>query len=197
MREAVGDAIGRVAFRRLLQTGRAVPIWELASDLDRPVGEVEARVAALSAEGRMRLDAEGRVIGAAGLSVEPDRHRVEIAGRSFWTWCAWDLLGIFGALRADGMSRSISPWSGAPLEVRFRRGRPEPSPLVVFRPDDVYRERCQDLYREWCSNSNLFESREAAEAWSEREGMQGRILGLEEAANSAAQTWQPLTEGLP
>ncbi|HZU17239.1 MAG TPA: organomercurial lyase [Candidatus Dormibacteraeota bacterium] len=197
MPEAVGDVIGRAAFRRLLRTGRAVPIQELASDLDRPLGEVEAQVMASSTQGRMRLDAEGRVIGAAGLSVEPDRHRVEIAGRSFWTWCAWDLLGICGALRADGVSRSISPWSGTPLEVRFRHGRPEPSPLVVFRPDDGYRERCQDLYREWCSNSNLFEGREAAEAWSEREGMQGRILGLEEAANSAAQTWQPLAEGPP
>ena len=196
MPETLSDAIGRAAFRRLFRTGRAVSIRELASDLGRPVEEVEAAVVELEGAGRIRLDAGGRVMGAAGLNVEPDRHRIEIAGRGFWTWCAWDLLGIFGALRADGVGRSVSPWSGTPLEVRFRHGRPGPGSLVVFRPDDAHRERCRNLYLDWCSNSNLFESPRAARAWSEQRGLRGRVLGLEEAADLARGRWEPLTEGL-
>ncbi len=154
-------------------------------------------MAELEKGGRIRLDAEGRVMGAVGLSVEPDRHRIDLDdGRTFWTWCAWDLLGIFGALHVDGVGRSTSPWSGASLEVRFRHGRPEPGSLVVFRPDDACRDRCRNLYLEWCSNINLFESHEAAEAWSERERMPGRALGLEEAADVASGHWEPLVGGL-
>jgi len=192
----LGDAIGRVAFRRLFRTGRAVSIEELASDLGRPVEEVGAAVVELEGAVRIRLDAGGRVMGAAGLNVEPDRHRIEIAGRGFWTWCARDLLGILGALRADGVGRSVSPWSRTPLEVRFRHGRPGPGSLVVFRPDDAHRERCRNLYLDRCSNSNLFESREATEAWSRRQGMPGCLLGLAEAAPLAAARWAPLAEGL-
>ena len=32
------------------------------------------------------------VVGSAGLSVRPDRHEIEVEGREFWTWCAYDSL---------------------------------------------------------------------------------------------------------
>ncbi|HZU16592.1 MAG TPA: organomercurial lyase [Candidatus Dormibacteraeota bacterium] len=194
--EPLGGEVGRAAFRRLLRTGRRAEVRDLASDLGRPVEEVEARVAALDAEGRMRLDDAGGVVGAAGLSVVPDRHRLDLDRRTLWTWCAFDLIGIAGALRADGVGRSVSPWSGLPLEVRFRGGQPEPGPLALFRPDDAERAGCRNLYREWCSNTNLFESPEAARAWSEQRRLRGRVLGLGEAADLARGRWEPLTEGL-
>jgi hypothetical protein len=188
--------VSRVAFRRLLQAGGPAPIAVLAADLGRAKEEAEAAVAALSAEGRIRLDERGRVMGAAGLSVVPDRHRIDFGERTFWTWCANDALGIVGALRASGVAHSVSPYSGQALKVRFRLGRPQPTSIVLFRPDDDFRSRCANVYEEWCPNSNFFESREAASAWSQDHRLHGRILDLAEASGIATGRWEPLTEGL-
>ena len=157
--EVVGEDVRAAAFRRLLQSGAAVPVSELAVDLGRPAVEVGLVIDELSEGGRLRVDEQGRVVGACGLSVVVDRHQIELEGRRFWTWCAYDILGIFGALRASGLARTIDPRSGASLEVRFRDGRPEPADLVLFRPDESDLSRCTNVYEQWCPNSNLFEAR--------------------------------------
>jgi len=73
------------AFRRLLRTGTAATAEQLAADLDRSHEEVTAAVTALAGRGSLRLDEHGAVIGAGGLSVQPDRHEIELDGRRFWT----------------------------------------------------------------------------------------------------------------
>src|SRR2546426_98546 len=78
------------------------------------------------------------------------------------TWCAYDVVGIFGALRASGEARSTSPSSGTALEVHFQDGRPLAAELVLFRPDLAHLSCCRSVYDEWCPNSNFFESEEAA-----------------------------------
>ncbi len=147
---ALDSQVSRAAFRRLFTTGAAKTLSGLASDLERPEQEIGAAVEELKGEGRIRVDDPGRVVGAAGLSVVPDRHRIELAWRTFWTWCAYDILGIFGALRADGMARSASPHSSQSLEVHFHQGRPEPTSLVIFRPDDGFMSCCANVYEDWC-----------------------------------------------
>ena len=194
--EGLDGEVSRAAFRRLLRTSAAIPVADLASDLGRPEREVRVRVEELHRGGRLRLDEEGRIVGAVGLSVSPDRHRIELGGRTFWTWCAYDILGIFGALGADGSASSTSPHSGASLEVDFHRGRPEPTSLVLFRPDDGYMSCCANVYEDWCPNSNLFESREAASAWATARRLPGRVLGLAEAADLATGSWAPLVDEL-
>jgi alkylmercury lyase len=134
--------------------------------------------------------------GSAGLSIIPDRHEIELDGRRFWTWCAYDILGIVGALRADGTAHSRSPATGASLEVGFRQGRPEPTSLVLFRPDDNYKSCCANVYEDWCPNSNFFASRESASAWAAARGIPGRVMDLAEAANLATANWEPLAGGL-
>jgi alkylmercury lyase len=196
MSRALEKDVSRAAFRRLLQRGAPARVSELAADLGRPAEEIVAAVEGLNNEGRIRLDREGRVVGAAGLSIGPDRHRIDIGDRTFWTWCAYDVLGIFGALRASGAAHSTSPHSGESLEVHFRHGRPEPTTLVVFRPDDAFKSCCANVYEQWCPNSNFFESRQAASTWSKAHGMNGRVLGLTEAAELATANWEPLADGL-
>src|SRR2546422_6561781 len=39
-------------------------------------------------------DDEGRVLGFGGLAAAPMHHRLEVDGRTLWTWCAWDSLFI-------------------------------------------------------------------------------------------------------
>ncbi len=58
---ALDGAVSRAAFRRLLGTGRAVPVADLASDLDRPGREIAAVVGELNREGRIRVDDHGLV----------------------------------------------------------------------------------------------------------------------------------------
>jgi len=193
MTAAIGARLRDAAFARLLRTGAPASAGELATDLAVPVEEVESAIAALHGAGRIRLDARGHVAGSAGLSVTPDRHEIEIDGRRFWTWCAYDVLGIFGALGANGTARSSSAQGGKPLVVRFRDGRPEPSPLVMFMPDAF---GCANVYEEWCPNSNFFEDAAAAETWSTTHQLPGRMLPLAEAGVLAAREWRPLVAGL-
>src|SRR5262245_51471318 len=181
--------VSGAAFRQLLRTGTAAPISDLAAALDRPELEIESAAEKLKGEGGIHVDDQGRIVGAAGLSIGPDRHRIELGDRTFWTWCAYDILGIFGALRADGTAQSTSPDSRELLEVRFHQGRPEPMSLVLFRPDDCYKSCCASVYEDWCPNSNFFRSREAATTWAAVRGIPGRVMDLAEAADLATRNW--------
>lgn len=49
-------------------------------------------------------------------------HRVEAGGRSWFANCAWDALGIPGALHTDGAVHSRCPDCGEPLELEVRDG---------------------------------------------------------------------------
>jgi alkylmercury lyase len=180
------------AFRLLLANGRTASMQDLATELQCPADELAAIVEGLGAAGSIRIDGDGRVFGSAGLSVVPDRHRIETEGRTFWTWCAYDAVGILGALDASGRAVSRSPLTGAPIEVCFRAGRPQPDSVVLFRPHDRYRDRCANVYEEWCPNSNFFESRDAASAWVTEHRLDGHVLSLDEATDLAGQQWRPL-----
>jgi alkylmercury lyase len=190
-----GDLPGMVrveAFRQLLASGSPVEVDSLASSAACSFAELVAVLDELDVAGRIRRDDTGRVVGSSGLSVIPDRHRIELDGRKFWTWCAYDILGIFGAYRASGTAFSPSPATGETIQVRFRDGRPKVGGVVLFRPSDSYAACCTNLYEEWCPNSNLFENRNSAESWSTSRGLEGRILGLEEASVLATDEWLPL-----
>jgi alkylmercury lyase len=143
----------------------------------------------------MRIDLDGRVVGSAGLSVVPDRHRIELDGRTFWTWCAYDILGIFGATRSTGTAWSRSPATGETIQLQFAAGNVAPTGAVLFRPLDSLAASCTSVYEEWCPNSNLFEDKGAAQEWSVRHGLEGRVLNLDEASELATGEWLPLFKG--
>lgn len=67
--------------------------------------------------GLARVGSDGRVHGCLGLSVEPTRHTLEIAGRSVWVWCVWDGLFIPRVLGAAARLTSTCPVSGAPIAL--------------------------------------------------------------------------------
>ena len=179
-----------VAFQHLIRNSQPVTPEQLAEaggfDLERTTSMLEE----LDRAGRIRRDGTGRVVGSAGLSVIPDRHQIELNGRTFWTWCAYDILGIFGALRADGDSRSPSPPDLTVIELRFLGGRPRHADAVLFRPAEDLMSRCNNVYEEWCPNSNLFASRKLAQAWADEHQLAGRVLSLEEASALATQEWR-------
>jgi len=147
------------AFRLLLETGRPVSPVEIAAELNAAPSVVVAELGRLDAAGRIRLSAHGFVVGSAGLSVAPAAHDLWPGSRRFWTWCAYDIVGIVGTLEADARSLSRSPASGLEIELRFAAGRAPAGLVVLFLPDDGGSVRTVD---DWCANANFFEDREAA-----------------------------------
>ncbi len=195
MTDEIRDDIRRAAFRRLFTTRRPVSAEELSADLGHPVQDVTATIADMGRQGQLRLSHSGRVIGSAGLSVEPDRHQMDIEGRRYWTWCTYDILGIFGALHADGTAHSSYPTG---FEIRFQHGRPQSTNLFLFLPEGDPRDTdcCANTYEQWCPNANLFNDEEEARAWSQTHGVSGRIVSIRQAGELASEGWAPLVAGL-
>lgn len=191
--EDLAGVVRDEAFRQLLASGDPATCTGLAASLGLSFDMLSGALEELNAAGRIRRDETGRVVGSAGLSVVPDRHQIDLDGRMFWTWCAYDILGIFGALRATGTAASRSPATGASITLRFRDGRPEKAGIVLFRPSDSYAACCTSIYDEWCPNSNFFEEAESARVWLESHELEGRILSLDEACELATKDWLPLT----
>jgi hypothetical protein len=106
----LNERIRKFAFQRLLETHRAVPIASLADELGEPVEEIDSDISGLDRKGLIRRNQHGDIIGSVGLNVEPSRHELFIEDRQFWTWCAYDALGILAALGANGRVLSKNPW---------------------------------------------------------------------------------------
>jgi len=182
------DLIRRVSFRFLLARSEPVEAKELAAATGIKLERLSALLDTLDAAGRIRRDNSGRVVGSAGLSVVPDRHEIELDGRKFWTWCAYDILGIFGALGASGRALSPSPGAGT-IEIHFKRGVPVKNHTVLFRPDEGLMSQCENVYEEWCPNSNLFADAERASRWAGEHGLGGRVMSLDEASDLGTADW--------
>ena len=176
-------------FRLLLSSAEPIGVEELAAKTGIRLERLSGLLDELDGAGRIRRNAAGEVVGSAGLSVVPDRHEIELNGRRFWTWCAYDILGIFGALGANGRASSPSPPDGERIVVDFTQGRPMKLEVVLFRPDEELMDCCDNVYEEWCPNSNLFASPELATHWAEQHTMRGRVLDLDEAFDIATKDW--------
>ena len=113
-----------VAFRLLLPSSVPISVAELAAKSGIRLERLSELLDELDGAGRIWRNPAGEVVGSAGLSVVPDRHEIELNGRRFWTWCAYDILGIFGALGANGRASLSSPPDGGEDRGRFQAGAP-------------------------------------------------------------------------
>jgi hypothetical protein len=183
------DNVRAAAFRRLLRTNTPVAVDELTSGLHEPPDRVHAAVDALAEQGRIRCDADGRIVGAAGLSVWPDRHQIDLNPKRYWTWCAYDFLGIFAALGATGQASSPIPDTDEVAVVEFLDGAPHGDFVLLLPSDDV--ECCGNVYEQWCPNSNLFRTAADAAVWAAQHGLTGSALALTDAAEHGGARWRP------
>ena len=186
------DRVVRMAaFREILATGRP---WDPAAAPGLGIDPTSVRVPIhhLVEAGRAQIDEYGRVTAAAGLSTDPTEHHILIGFDPRWTNCAYDALGILGALGADGVIATRSPSSGAEIHVLFEGGRPVGSDAVLFLADQSC---CSRPNEDWCPNVNLFEDRSSAERWTEEHDVLGRVVTLEEGTALGAAEWRPLIEG--
>jgi hypothetical protein len=185
--------VRRTAFRALMETGEPWDADRVAIPGVDP-RSVRTAVRRLVEAGRARTDDRGRVTAACGISLTETQHRIETRHGSRWTNCAYDALGILGALEADGGVVSRSPSTGREIGVRFERGRPVGSDGVLFLADQSC---CSRPNEDWCPNVNLFEDGSLALRWAEEHGVGGRVVSLEEGADLGAMEWRRLVEGHP
>ncbi len=183
-------AMRAAGFQLLLEEGRPIEVEEWAAAAGIENAALREMLDSPRAEGRVQLDDDGRLLGIAGLTVEPGRHQLDIDGTIRWTWCALDAVGILGALEADGTVRSTDPRTGDPVEIRFKAGKPEgDTTLFILGGYDG-----GNVIEDWCPLVNFFATRDAAEAWVEAEGLEGDIVTVAQIATDATNMWRPVVD---
>ena len=180
-------ALRTTGFRLLLDRGIPVGLddWAEAAGVDQEtISEVLNRNA-----GRVQLDEQGRLLGIAGLTIEPSGHELDIRGQKRWTWCALDAVGILGALEATGTIRSTDPRTGATVTIEFIDGQPQAGATIFI----LGGYDGGNMREEWCPLVNFFNNRSDAETWVEDNQLTGDILTVHQITGEATEIWQAVT----
>jgi alkylmercury lyase len=184
-----GDAavVRRGGFALLYTDGRPVRVAHLAAACGMSESRVETALVALVGSGAATRDAHGALVATAGLSVVTAGHRLRLAGRDYFTWCAFDAIGIPAALGVDGVARTTCGQCGAPIEVATVAGQPPDGRDVVgWLPGGP----CDDVQQDFCPAANLFCDAHHLTAWRAAAGAPpGRVATLTELAAEGRTVW--------
>ena len=182
------DAAGvlrEAGFALLLRDRRPVDVADLATAVGLDTAAAANTVSALADSGWLDLDASGRVVGAAGLSLSTGPHRLSLGSHEFRTWCAYDSLGIAAALGADAVVETACGRCQAPIHLVFHGGVPERQ-----GPERLWlAEGGADLRGSFCTPTVLLCSAEHGKAWGESQMGQGQLLDLAEGAHLGGLDW--------
>jgi alkylmercury lyase len=180
-------AMRRAAFRALATSGQPVTIEATAAiaGLDAEAAEAAELIASV---GMAEID-EGTIVGMDGLTTRPTKHRMLLDGVSIWTWCAYDIVGIAAALRADAVGETSCGSCGKALEIVVRGGDPAPNPAIGSLPQ----VDCSNVRAEFCPSALLFCPREHLDAWrSETHAGAGERMTLTGLAEQGRVGWREL-----
>ncbi len=160
----------------LLARGEPVSPEAVAGAIGRSPEQVRAALARL---GGVDWDERGRVAGL-GLTLRPTPHRVDLAGRTVFAWCALDTL-IFPVLLGEPVAIE-SPCRATGETVRVEATpdgvegvQPTSAVVSVVEPRDL-----AGLRGALCENVHFFRSAQAASGWLERHAG-ARLLPVAEA----------------
>jgi len=206
---ALEHALLARAFHLLLGDGRPVNTARLAETLACDPDQVERALVRLDRQGCIRRDQTGAVTGSHGLSLTPTPHELILEQepgreRRYWTWCAWDAVGILAALDASGRIRSTDPASGSPIQLDFHRGSPRqahPDLVVFFADTDCCTPATNtgddpdccgsgSVIDDWCPLVNFFQHAHTVQAWAAEHGVCGTAVPLTEATRQGKAAWR-------
>jgi hypothetical protein len=181
-------AMRAAGFRLLVRGG--VPVrrdaWAHEAGLD-DASLAKALRAAIE-RGRVEMDDDGRLVGIAGLTVAPTRHRIDFDDVTRWTWCALDAVGILAALGADGVVSSTDPLTGDAIEIVFDAGLPQSDSFLFIASG----YNASKVMESWCPLVNFFSSADAARSWASESGVDGDIVPIALVSGEAAELWAPV-----
>lgn len=142
-------------------------------------------VAALVERGRCEVDADGRLTGIHGLTLQPGQHRFTVGDRAHHTWCAYDAIGIPAAPGADADARTICPYCSQPLRIQIRGGTPDDGAAALWLPAATG----EHLMNTFCATADLYCSIEHLEARIDTAKTTGEIADLVRTAALGCETW--------
>ena len=120
-----------LTYRFFAECGRAPSADEIAGATGLEAPEVLARWRHLHAEHALVLNQAGTEIRMANpFSAVPTAYRVRAGDRWWYANCAWDALGICGALHVDGRIETSCPDCGESIAVEVRDERPDDESLL-------------------------------------------------------------------
>ena len=182
-----GDAAGSLreaGFALLIRERRPVGLDELAAATGLGAAATREAVATLAGAGWLDV-ADGRVAGAAGLSLATGPHRLTLGGARFRTWCAYDALGIVAALAVHGRLRTACGQCGIEIALTFRAGMPDRSD-----PERLWlAEAGADLRGSFCTPTVLLCGDQHGTAWAAVHDGRGRLLDLDAASRAGGADW--------
>lgn len=182
------DAAGllrEVSFGLLLRDRAPIELDALAAAAELPQDATRAAVSSLTDRGWLDRDDAGRITGAAGLSLATGPHGLELEGRAFRTWCAYDALGISAALVADSVVETTCGECSAPIHLAFVAGVPERT-----GPERLWlAEGGADLRGSFCTPTVLLCRAEHGAAWAAAQGDRGQLVDLAAAAEAGGADW--------
>ena len=194
-----GPGRSRLLLRVLkrLACGRPVTrdqVDQMAADLDMSPEEAHGFLA-----GVCERDAEGRILGSMGLSLnEQWVHHFYVNGTQLRTWCAWDSLFLPPLLKRTASIVSRSPQDKKQVRVTVSPDRVEwscPSEAVVsivsIDGESQDANSVEALWSNFCHQVYFFTNEREAEEWAEdKENIS--ILSMEEAYELGKRTFSKL-----
>jgi hypothetical protein len=174
------------AFGTLPNTGHRISISDLSTGANLDSEKTSECMESMHRSGYLKLDFDQFIVAAAGLSVSPTKHEIFLDGRRFWTWCALDILGIFGALCASGSAKSYEPVEDKVIQIDFVDGVPQNANAMVFIADMT---RVISICCDWCPNVNFFASRSSGEEWLQKNAVEGSLISIHNVVSAARAVW--------
>jgi alkylmercury lyase-like protein len=110
-------------YASFVRDGKAQSVSEAAEALELPAADVAAAYRRLHEAHALVLQPDGTELRMLNpFSAAETTYRVEVGGRSWFANCAWDALGIPGALHGDGRIEAACPDCGEAVELEVRDG---------------------------------------------------------------------------
>ncbi len=156
-----------VAMFRLLAEGQPVSPARFADAVQIPVEVVQQIVQTVPA-GALDRDDDGNVVAFSGLTLKETDHRMDIAGRTLYGWCAFDTLFLSALLGESAEITSKDPVSGEAIQFKFGPGGYEGSSEVVMSLLEAPPEEMRNNVRAaFCHDVHFFSSRDSAARYAQ------------------------------
>ena len=165
------DQRAAVTLYRELAKGQPVD----AAQLGRALGVAPAEARGFLNRDSIKVfvypDDEGRVLGFGGLAAAPMHHRLEVDGRTLWTWCAWDSLFIPEILGKRARVVSPDPDTGELVQLvltpdEIESAEPQNAVVSFLLPDARdFDTSAANVMATFCNFVFFFASRTSGERW--------------------------------
>ena len=178
------DRIAKEAFRILLREAAPQSTVALAARVGADPQLVEQVLSDLQRIGRAEVDGD-RLLGVYGLTLKPTEHRLTLRSNTFFTWCAFDIVGIPAALGESAEIASECAHCHAEVSFAVTDGVPPALPLVV----SWLSQRCDSIRDQFCPTVNFYCDQAHYEAARNEGGAPDAFLTLERAAEMGRENW--------